>query len=70
MAKNLRAKIPEGDSLTVFDVSQATLERFSVEATPAGVVIAKSPREVVENAVSDLSTSPAGILHDEHLFYL
>ena len=70
MAKNLRAKIPEGDSLTVFDVSQATLEKFSVEATPTGVVIAKSPREVVENAVSDQSISLANTLRDEPLFYL
>jgi 3-hydroxyisobutyrate dehydrogenase len=53
MAKNLRAKIPEGDTLTVFDVNPATLEQFSQEAVPTGVVLAKNPREVVENAVSD-----------------
>jgi hypothetical protein len=52
MAKNLRAKIPDGDTMTVFDVNQTTLDRFSQEAVPAGVVVAKSPREVVENAVS------------------
>lgn len=52
MAKNLRAKMPEGDTLTVFDVNQSSLDTFSKEAVPAGVVIAKNPREVVENAVS------------------
>lgn len=52
MAKNLRAKIPEGDTMTVFDVNTASLEKFSQEATPTGVVVAKSPREVVENSVS------------------
>lgn len=51
MAKNLRAKIPEGDSLTVFDVNAATLERFVKEAQPGNVTVAKAPREVVENAV-------------------
>ena len=52
MAKNLRAKIPEGDTLTVFDVNKNSLEKFSQEATPAGVVIAKNPRELVEKSVS------------------
>lgn len=52
MAKNLRAKIPETDTLTIFDVNASSLEKFSQEATPSGVVVAKSPREVVENAVS------------------
>lgn len=51
MAKNLRAKMPEGDTLTVFDVNQTSLDNFSQEAVPTGVTIAKSPREVVENAV-------------------
>ena len=53
MAKNLRAKIPEGDTLTIFDVNKASLEKFSQEATPSGVVVAKSPREVAEKAVSN-----------------
>jgi hypothetical protein len=52
MAKNLRAKIPEGDTLTIFDVNAASLEQFTQEATPAGVVVAKTPREVAEKAVS------------------
>lgn len=63
MAKNLRAKIPETDTLTIFDVNASSLEKFSQEATPSGVVIAKSPREVVENAVSIT-------LRDEYLWYI
>ena len=57
MAKNLRAKIPEGDTLTIFDVNSASLEKFSQEATPSGVVVAKSPREVAEKAVSERCSS-------------
>lgn len=52
MAKNLRAKIPEADTLTVFDVNKSSLEKFSQEATPSNVVLAQNPRQVVENAVS------------------
>lgn len=52
MAKNLRAKIPEADTLTIFDVNKSSLEKFSQEAVPSKVVVAGSPREVVENAVS------------------
>ena len=74
MAKNLRAKIPEADTMTVFDVNAASLEKFSQEASPSGVIIAKSPREVAENAVS---TSRMRIIWScllpyvmSHLFYL
>lgn len=52
MAQNLRAKIPEADTLTVFDVNKSSLEKFQKEAVPSNVVIAQSPREVVENSVS------------------
>ena len=52
MAKNLRAKIPESDTMTVFDVNTVSLDKFSRDVIPTGVVIAKSPRELVENAVS------------------
>ncbi|KAJ4526258.1 hypothetical protein HRR83_001449 [Exophiala dermatitidis] len=58
MAKNLRAKIPEGDTMTVFDVNTASLEKFSQEATPTGVIVAKSPREVVENSDNIISALP------------
>lgn len=51
MAKNLRAKIPEGDTLTVFDVNTAALDRFVKEAEPSKVTVANAPRDVVENSV-------------------
>jgi hypothetical protein len=51
MAKNLRAKIPKGDSLTVFDLNKTALDRFVEEATEGKVTVAKEPREVVENSV-------------------
>jgi len=52
MAQNLRAKIPKGDTMTVFDVNSASLEKFAKEAQPASVQIAKTPREVAEKSVS------------------
>ena len=51
MAKNLRAKIPEGDSMTVFDVNSKMLEQFAKEAEHSNVSIAKGPREVAEKSV-------------------
>ena len=49
MAKNLRAKIGESDSLTVYDVSAKAMESLQQEA--GNVSIAKSAREVAEKAV-------------------
>lgn len=51
MARNLRAKIPAEDTLFVHDVNTAATERF-IEEHPQGVTVAKSVREVAENAVS------------------
>ena len=51
MAKNLRAKLPDGDTLTVFDVNTASVDRFVKEAEPANVQVGKNPREVAEKAV-------------------
>ena len=51
MAKNLRAKIPEEDSMMVFDVNSSSCKKFTQEATPANIQIAKGPREVAEYAV-------------------
>ncbi|KAK5059849.1 hypothetical protein LTR84_009732 [Exophiala bonariae] len=58
MAQNLRAKIPEADTLTVFDVNKSSLERFSKEAVPSNVVLAQNPREVVENSDYIVSALP------------
>ena len=66
MAKNLRAKIPEGDTLTVFDVNTAALDRFVKEAEPGNVTVAKAPRELVENCVRFPRLHiPPKHLHDE-----
>lgn len=73
MAQNLRAKIPEADTLTVFDVNKSSLERFSKEAVPSNVVLAQNPREVAENSVSSNILSGRQIFckyYDELLFYL
>ena len=53
MAKNLRAKIPESDTVIVFDVNPSSSEKLTAEASPANIKIAKGPREVAENAVRD-----------------
>jgi hypothetical protein len=62
MAKNVRAKIPETDSLVIFDTNAATTKRFVEEVGIAasstgapgkgtGIEIARHPREVAEKAV-------------------
>lgn len=49
MAKNLRAKIADSDSLIVYDVFPAATEKLQKEAN--NVDVAKSVREVAEKAV-------------------
>lgn len=64
MAKNLRAKIPEGDSLTIYDVNTSSMDKLSSEASSKNLHIAKSPREVAEKSVRD---GPSlHISYDEH----
>lgn len=70
MAKNLAAKIPEGDTLTVFDVNTASTEKLKSESSSQNVRIAKGPKEVAQKSVSP-GQSKQQSLHDEHhLFYL
>lgn len=52
MAKNLRAKIPEEDTLTVFDVNTASTKRLT-EESDAKIHVASSPKEVAEMSVRD-----------------
>ena len=53
MARNLRAKIPQEDTLIVYDVnSQATKSLVSEAPGGQGVTIARTVREVAEKAVS------------------
>ena len=51
MAKNLRAKIPEGDILVIHDVNKAATAKF-VEDVGTGVEVLETPREVAERSVS------------------
>ena len=53
MAKNLRAKIPNEDTLTVFDVNDASTKRL-VEETGAKIHVATSAKEVAEMSVCAL----------------
>ncbi|RMD43800.1 hypothetical protein DV735_g1362, partial [Chaetothyriales sp. CBS 134920] len=58
MARNLRAKLPSGDSLTVFDVNEERLQQFARETAPAEVRFAKGPREVVESSDNIITALP------------
>lgn len=51
MAKNLRDKIPEGDTLTIFDVNTSSMEKLQSEAQSSNLRVAKSPKEVAQNSV-------------------
>jgi 3-hydroxyisobutyrate dehydrogenase-like beta-hydroxyacid dehydrogenase len=57
MARNLRAKIPAGDTLYVHDVNTAATKKF-LEEHPQGVRVASNVREVAENAVCILTFLP------------
>jgi hypothetical protein len=50
MAKNLRAKIPKEDKLTVFDVNAASTKRL-IEESEAKVHVVTSPKEVADMSV-------------------
>lgn len=65
MAKNLRAKIPEGDTLTVFDVNTASTEKLKSESGSSKLEIAKSPKEVAEKSVSLHKHPKLQSQHDE-----
>lgn len=53
MAQNIRAKIPEGNVMTIFDVNANSMKKFTEDAGPkVKVQIASSPREVAEKSVS------------------
>ena len=49
MAKNLRTKIQDSDTMVIHDVNQAALEKFEKEVGKAE--IAKNVREVAEKTV-------------------
>ncbi|KAK7537804.1 NAD binding domain of 6-phosphogluconate dehydrogenase-domain-containing protein [Phyllosticta citricarpa] len=58
MAKNLRAKLPKNDTLFVHDIDTNSSAKF-LQATGAnGVVVAKSAREVAEEAETIITALP------------
>lgn len=57
MARNLRAKIPESDTLIIFDTNTATTQKFLSEGVGKNIEVASLPRDVAERSVSlDLYT--------------
>lgn len=57
MAQNLRSRIPESDTLTVYDVNAESLDKFKSESSSSKIQVAKSPKEVAHNSVRLLVTS-------------
>lgn len=68
MAKNLRTKIPDSDTMVIYDVTQGALDKFKSEV--GNVEIAKSVREVAEKTVRITTRRTLSNFHDELLFYL
>ena len=80
MAKNLRAKIPTSDLLSIHDVNEAATKKFAEEVGIAasntsapekgtGIHIAKDPREVAELSVSLLTLLRSSLmLRDDTIF--
>ncbi|KAF3932325.1 hypothetical protein ABW19_dt0209171 [Dactylella cylindrospora] len=66
MAKNLRAKIPESDTLTIYDINEAATNQFIKESnvsgpipgTAAGVRVAKNVKEVAQNSGTIITMLP------------
>lgn len=52
MAKNLRTKVPESDTLVICDLNADVTQNFVAEANGLAVEIAPSPKEVAEMSVS------------------
>lgn len=68
MAKNLRAKISNADTLTVYDVNEASTKRLA-EETGAKIHVATSPKEVAEMSVRATEFPMLPCFADEYLFY-
>jgi hypothetical protein len=56
MARNLQANLPSSDTLRIFDINAASVERFANEtkglSKGAAVEIATNSRDAAENSVS------------------
>lgn len=69
MAKNLRAKIAESDTMVVNDVNAEACSKLQKEV--GNIEIVKSVREVAEKTVCEITIPPSCIFQDEPiLFYL
>lgn len=66
MARNLRNKIAQSDTMIIHDVNPAVTNEFAKEM--GNVEIAKSVREIAENTVGTPSTVAAPPAQDEHPF--
>lgn len=51
MALNLRKKIPESDTLSIFDVNPKSTQKFVDEAGSKGVYIASDPKDLAQKSV-------------------
>ncbi|KAJ6258982.1 hypothetical protein Dda_5877 [Drechslerella dactyloides] len=60
MAKNLRAKIPESDSLFIYDINESATGRFVEEANGPGprITIVKSLQDVARNSETVVTMLP------------
>nr|OQO18381.1 hypothetical protein B0A51_13181 [Rachicladosporium sp. CCFEE 5018] len=56
MAKNLRTKIPESDTMIIHDVNEASTAKFAEEV--GNVTIAKNVREVAEKSTTIITVLP------------
>lgn len=57
MARNLRSKLPAGDTFTVYDVNADSTRQFRDELSAFDVKVAENVKTVVENSVSPSSIS-------------
>ncbi|KAF4632269.1 hypothetical protein G7Y89_g5857 [Cudoniella acicularis] len=62
MARNLQAKLPSSDTLRIYDINSASVERFANEtkalSSGAAVQIAASVREAAENSETTITVLP------------
>ena len=66
MASTIRQKIPKDETLCIFDVSEATLKKFSdANAEHGPIKICSSSREVAELAQRVVTMVPEGKV-DQH----
>ncbi|EER24708.1 hypothetical protein D8B26_004932 [Coccidioides posadasii str. Silveira] len=58
MAKNLRAKIPESDTLLICDSNPDATKRFTAEQSGKRIEVASSPRELAERSETIITSLP------------